>query len=139
VVRSGVSTVSEVAQRTTDQVTEVFGAAHQRTQQLGERVTQNLQAVTQSSTVLAREIQEVSGECLEMVQERMQKNLDGVNALVRCRTLAEFLAVQTSLLRDNLELTLSNSRRIAELSARVAENTTRTATVQIERSASRAA
>jgi hypothetical protein len=139
VVRSGVSTVSEVAQRTTDQVTEVFGAARQRTQQLGERVTQNLQAVTQSSTVLAREIQEVSGECLEMVQERMQKNLDGVNALVRCRTLPEFLALQTSLLRDNLELTLTNSRRIAELSARVAENTTRTATVQIERSASRTA
>src|ERR671916_1588622 len=56
VVRSGVSTVSEVAQRTTDQVTEVFGAARQRTQDLSERATQNLQAITQSSTTLARGI-----------------------------------------------------------------------------------
>jgi hypothetical protein len=139
VVQSGVSTASEMAQRTTDQVTEVFGAARQRTQDLSARATQSFQAVTQSSAALARGIQEVSGECLEMVQERVQKNLDGVNALVRCRTLPELLAVQTSLIRDNLELTLSNSRRIAELSAQVTENATRTATVQMERSASRTA
>ena len=60
-------------------------------------------------------------------------------ALARCRTLPEFLAVQSSLLRDNLELTLSNSRRIAELSARVTDHATRTVTAEIERSASRAA
>ena len=91
VAQSGVSTAAEVAQRTTDQVTEVLGAARQRTQELTERTSQNLQAVTQSSALLARGLQDVSGECLEMVQERLQKNLDGVNALVRCRTLPEFL------------------------------------------------
>jgi hypothetical protein len=139
VVQSGVSTVTEVAQRTTDQVTEVFGIARQRTQDLSTRATQNFQAIAQSSTVLAREIQEVSGECLEMVQDRVQKNLDGVNALVRCRTLPEFLAVHSSLIRDNLELTLSNSRRIAELATRVADHAARTATVQMERSARRPA
>jgi hypothetical protein len=139
VARSGVSTAVEVAQRTTDQITEVFGAAPQRTQHLTERATQNLQAVTRSSAILAREIQDASGVGLEMVQERVQKNLDGMNALVRCRTLAEFLAVQSSLVRDNLELTLTNSRRIAELSTRFADNATRTATAQIERNANRGA
>jgi hypothetical protein len=139
VVRSGVSTGAEVAQHMTDQLAEVSGAARQRTQQLTERATQNLQAVTQSSAILARGIQEASGECLKMVQERMQKNLDGVNALVRCRSLPEFLEVQSSLFRDNLELTLTNSRRIAELSARVAETAARTAKAEADRSANRAA
>jgi hypothetical protein len=139
VARSGAGAGAEVARRMTEQVTEVSGAGGQRTQQLTERATQNLQAVTQSSAVLARGIQEASGECLEMVQERMQKNLDGVNALVRCRSLPEFLAAQSSLLRDNLELTLANSRRIAELSARVAENAARAATAEANRSAGRAA
>jgi hypothetical protein len=139
VVRSSAGAGAEVARRMTEQVTEVSGAARQRTQQLTERATQNLQAVTQSSAVLARGIQEASGECLEMVQERMQKNLDGVNALVRCRSLQEFLAAQSSLLRDNLELTLANSRRLAELSARVAETAARAATAEANRSASRAA
>lgn len=139
VVRSGVSTTAEVAQRTTEQVTEVFGAARQRTQQLTERATQSLQAVTQSSALLARGVQEASGECLEMVQERVQKNLDGMNALVRCRSIPEFLEVQSSLFRDNLELTLTNSRRIAELSARVADTAARTATAETNRSVNRAA
>ena len=135
VAQTSVSTVVEVAQRTTDQVTEVFGAARQRTQELTKRATENLQVVTQSSAILARGIQEASGECLEMVQERMQKNLDGVNALVRCRSLPEFLAVQSSLLRDNLELTLANSRRIAEFSTRVAETAARAATAEANRAA----
>jgi hypothetical protein len=139
VVRSGVSTTAEVAQRTTEQVTEVLGAARQRTQDLTERATQNLQAVTRSSAVLARGIQEASGECLEMVQERMQKNLDGMNALARCRSLPEFLEAQSSLLRDNLELTLTNSRRIAELSARVADTAARTTAAETSRSVNRAA
>jgi len=139
VARSGAGAGAEVARRMTEQVTEVSGAGGQRTQQLTERATQNLQAVTQSSAVLARGIQEASGECLEMVQERMQKNLDGVNALFRCRSLPEFLEAQSSLMRDNLELTLANSRRIAELSARVAETAARAATAEANRSAGRAA
>jgi hypothetical protein len=139
VAQTSVSTVVEVAQRTTDQVTEVFGAARQRTQELTKRATENLQVVTQSSAILARGIQEASGECLEMVQERMQKNLDGMSALVRCRSLPEFLEAQGSLLRANLELTLTNSRRIAELSSRVASTATRTTTAGASQSGNHAA
>lgn len=139
VAQGSISTAVEAAQRTTDQVTEVFGAARQGTRQLTERATQSLQAVSRSSAMLARGVQEASGDCLEMVQERVQKNLDGMNALVRCRSLPEFLEVQSSLFRDNLELTLTNGRRIAELSARVAETAVRTATAETDRSANRAA
>ncbi len=53
--------------------------------------------------------------------------------------LPEFMAAQSSLFRDNLELTLANSRRIAELSAQVAGTATRTATSETSRSATRAA
>jgi hypothetical protein len=84
-------------------------------------------------------MQDASGECLEMIQERLQKNLDGLNALARCRTLPEFLAAQSSLLRDNLELTLTNSRRLAELSTQVAGRATQTVTAESEQSARRAA
>jgi hypothetical protein len=121
VVQTTVGTASDVAQRTSDQVTQGLGAARQRTQDMTERASQSLQAVTQSSTVLARGFQDASGEYFEMVQERVQKNLDGINAVVRCRTLPEFLAAQGSLFRSNMELTLANSRRIAEISARFAE------------------
>jgi hypothetical protein len=139
VVQTSVSTAAEVAQRTTDQATEVLGEARQRAQDLAERTSQNLQTVTRSSTLLARNVQEVSSECLDMVQERMRKNLDGVNALVRCRTLPELLRAQGTLFRDNMELTLTNSRRLAEISARFADNATRTAAAQVEQNVTRVA
>jgi hypothetical protein len=68
----------------------------------------------------------MSQEWLEMSQNRLQKNLDGLNALVRCRSILDFVAVQRSLARDNLELTIENSRRVAELSARMVDETART-------------
>src|ERR687890_19342 len=63
VVRSGVSTSSDLAQRTTDQVTETLGAVRERTQHLTDSATQNLQAVTHTSLTLARGMQDASGEC----------------------------------------------------------------------------
>ena len=139
VVQTTVSTGSEMAQRATDQITQVLGATRQRSQDLTQRTSQSLQAVAETSAGLARGLQDASGECVEMIQERLQTNLDGVNALVRCRTLPELLQAQGSLFQSNLELTLTNSRRVAEISTRFVENATRTVTAQAERSINRAA
>jgi polyhydroxyalkanoate synthesis regulator phasin len=139
VVQTTVSTGSELAQRATDQVTEVLGAARQRSQDLTQRTSQSLQAVAETSADLARGLQDASGECVEMIQERLQTNLDGVNALVRCRTLPELLQAQGSLFQSNLELTLANSRRVAEISTRFVENANRTVTAQAEWTINRAA
>jgi hypothetical protein len=129
-VQTGLSAASEVAQRTTERVGEVLGAARQRGDEITQRASQNLESFAQSGTALARGMQDVSSECLSMVQERMQKNLDGINAVVRSRTLPELMAAQGLLFRENLELTISNSRRIVELSTRIADTTTRTATAR---------
>ena len=139
VVQTTVSAGSELAQRTTDQMTQVLGAAGQRAQDLTQRTSQSLQAVAGVSADLARGLQDASGECFEMVREGVQTNLDGVNALVRCRTLPELLQAQGSLFRSNLELTLTNSRRVAEISTRFVENATRTVSAQAKRSITRAA
>ena len=139
VVQTTVSTGSELAQRTADQMTEAFGAARQRSQDLTQRTSQSLQAVAETNADLARGLQDASGECFEMIQERLQTNLDGVKALVRCRTLPELLQAQGSLFQSNLELTLANSRRVAEISTRFVDNATRTVTAQVERSSNRAA
>jgi hypothetical protein len=74
-----------------------------------------------------------------MVQERVQKNVDGMHALLRCRSLPELLAAQSALFQENLELTLSNSRRLTEASVKLAEKFPRTFTVQSAKNASRTA
>ena len=88
------------------------------------------------STVLARGVQDVSREWFELSQKRLQMNLDGLRSLAQCRSVPDFMAVQASLIRDNLEQTLDTSRRMAELTQQLAE-ASRTVTVQAEKSLQR--
>jgi hypothetical protein len=129
------STVSEVARRSTDQAMQVFSVPNGEGQGLVEQASQNLRAVTQSGTVLIRGAQDVSREWLELSQKRWQRNLEGLAALARCRSMPDFVAAQTSLIRDNLDQTIDNSRRFAELARQVADEAARTMTVQAERTA----
>lgn len=139
VVQTAVGAVSEVAQRATEQMTQASGAVGDRAQKLTERTAETLHAAAETGTAFARGLQDASGECLGMVQERLRTNLDGVNALVRCRSLPELLKVQSSLFRTNVELTWANVHRLAELSTRFAGDATRLAAAQTERNAGRAA
>ena len=104
---------------------------------LSEEAAHNLRAVAQSGTVLVRGLQDVSREVADRSQQRLQRNLDGLQALARCRSMTDFVEVQSSLLRDNLEQTVENSRRIAELTIQMADEATRTVTVQAEKTAER--
>jgi hypothetical protein len=128
---------SEVARRATGQSMPVLGRPGSEAQGLTEEAAHNLRAVAQSGTALARGVQDVSREIVERSQQRLQRNLDGVQALARCRSMSDFIEVQSSLLRDNLEQTLENSRRIAELTIQMADEATKAVTAQAEKTAQR--
>jgi hypothetical protein len=128
---------SELARRSTGQTMTMVGRPEGEAQGLTEEAAHNLRAVVQSGTVLARGLQDVSREVVERSQRRLQSNLDGLQALARCRSMTDFMEVQSALLRNNLEQTLENSRRIAELTIQMTDEATRTVTVQAEKSAQR--
>lgn len=136
-VHTGLSTASELARLTTDQAMQFFNPGKRDARSLGDEASRNLQAVAQAGTVLTRGVQDVSREWFELSQKRLQMNLDGWSSLARCRSVADLVAVQTSLIRDNLEQTLGNSRRMAELTQQLANEASRTVTVQAEKSSQR--
>ena len=131
-VRQGFGTASDVAQRSTEQFVQLFSLSGKQTEEAAGRAAEGLQAVAQSSTVLVGGLQEVSREWFEMTQNRLQKNIEAFTALAQCRSLQDLVAAQTSLVRDNLELTLANSQRLTRLSVGVIEEATRTIAVQPE-------
>jgi phasin family protein len=135
-VQTSFEAVSDIARRSTDQSVQLFARAD--AQDLAGQVSENLRAVAQSSTALVRGVQDVSREALELSQKRLQTNLDGLNQLARCRTLSDFVAAQSSLLRENVEQTLNNSRRLAELTIQATDEATRTVTGQVEKVTQRA-
>jgi hypothetical protein len=129
-VRTGVGRAAEVAQRSTDNVAQLFSLSTKQTQEAAGQAAERMQAVAQSGTALVRGFQEVSRAVFEMTQDRFQRNVEALTALSRCRSVPEFLAAQTSLLRDNVDLTLENSQRLAQLSVGVVEEVSRTVTVE---------
>ena len=136
-VQTSLSTASELARLSTDQAMQLFNTRKGDSRSLGDETSRNLQALAQSGTVLARGVQDVSREWFELSQKRLLKNLDGLSSLAQCRSVPDFMAVQTSLIRDNLEQTLDNSRRMAELTRQLADEASRIVTAQAEKSLQR--
>ena len=70
--------------------------------------------------MLARGFQDISREWASLAQDQVRRNLDAFNALLRYRRPHDVVAVQSGLVRDSLELAVTNGRQIAELSVKVA-------------------
>jgi hypothetical protein len=137
VVQNCFSTTSELTRRSAGESLQTIGRPDGAALGLSGEAAHNLRAVAQSSTALARGLQEVSREVVDRNQKRLQRNLEGLRALARCRSMTDFVEVQSSLLRDNLEQTVENSRRVAELTLQMADEATRTVTAQAEKTAQR--
>src|SRR5690348_972399 len=93
--QSGLNTTTETFQRATDQFTKVLGFSGPQAEQLAHRASENLQAVSQANTVLARGFQEASHAWISLAQERVTKNLEGLNRLAGTRSVQDFVAVQS--------------------------------------------
>jgi phasin family protein len=128
--RSGFDSASASARRFTDQVTQAYGFTGEGHEELTRQRAQNLEVFAEAGAVLSRGVQNLSHECFSLMQERFQKNLDDFAALGRCRSIPEFLAVQSKLVRDNFERTFESTRRIAEISTRLANEASQTLTAQ---------
>jgi hemerythrin-like domain-containing protein len=136
-VQTSFGAFSELTRRSTGQNMPTDDRTKAVALRLSEEAAHNLRAVAQSSTALAHGLQEVSREVVDRSQKRLQRNLDGLQALARCRSVTDFIEAQTALLRDNLEQTVENSRCLAELTIQMTEEATRTVTVQADKTAER--
>jgi len=115
----------------------VLGFSGPQSEELTRRSSENVQAVTEASTVITKGAQELSREWLKIAQDRHAKNIDGIKRLAGCRSVQDLIAVQSDLLRDSLQELINTNKRVAELSVRLANEAAQR--FQTQASASRAA
>jgi len=136
-MQAGLDTAAQSFQRMTDQFTNVLGFSGPQAEALARRSSQNLQAVSQAASVLARGFQEASHKWLGLAQERVKENIDGLNQLAGCRSVQDFVAVQSDLVRERFWQVIDTNKRVAELAIRVAEEAGRIIQAQAAKTADR--
>jgi hypothetical protein len=115
-----------VASEIVDRATEVAEHQGRVTSNLLDHAPQYVQAIARSNRILARGAGTIALEWFGLRQERLLKNLDGMNDLLACRSMPDLVNLQSSLVRQNVEQMIGNSQRLAQISAQVAQEATQT-------------
>lgn len=119
--QSGIEMASRMGGRSADDFARVFGLSGDEMRQANEQSSRNVDAIVESSTVITQGIDGISREWFEFARKRVEQNMQRINELARCRSPQQLAAIHSEILRDNIEDLLQSSRRVAEISARLAE------------------
>jgi hypothetical protein len=133
--RTGLGTMAEAAQRTSDQVMQALKQAHD----LALQSSQNLAVMTEAGNILSRGFADISQEWFSLMQAQLQRNVDGFTALARCRSIPDFIELQSELVRDRLQQTVDGVGRMTAVSTRIADETTQTVSTQLRKNTPRRA
>ena len=114
---AGLRTVEDVATRASGRMADSVGEQ-----------TRSFAVATQSGTALASGFQDASREWMGWAQARLQNQTAGFAALMQCRTPQDFFAVQTRLVREDMELSLETGRRVFGIAASAATDAASTVT-----------
>jgi phasin family protein len=120
--RNSSEAASRIAERSVDQFSKLFGLTGDTARETMQQSAGNVQALIESSTFVMDGLQNVSGEWVRFVQSRIEENLEHFEELLGCRTPQECMALQTRLVRDNIEALLDSARRTSEISTKLADN-----------------
>jgi hypothetical protein len=126
IVQRSVETASQQAREAADRFTRTLGFSGENSERLARQSKQNMEAVTRCGTVLTQAFQDVSRSWFGLVQKQFQHNLDGMNKLVRAKSVQEFTAIQSDLVRESLQHMVQDSKAITETSARAVEEASKT-------------
>jgi phasin family protein len=120
--RFGLEMATSVMGRSTEQFGRTLGLSGEGVQQATERSARNTQTVLYTGTAAAKVMGGISQECLQMVRHQVEKNMDHMNEFWACRTPQDLAVIQSDMVRETVETVLESSRRIADMSIKMADD-----------------
>lgn len=125
-MQEGLETASNQARDVGDQLSRAFGYTGEDSERLAQQSKQNMEAVAHCGTVFTQAFQDASRIWLDLGQKQWQRNLDGLNKLARTKSVQEFSAIQSELVREGLQSMIQDGKAITETSARAVEEASKT-------------
>jgi hypothetical protein len=123
---------ARLAESSVNQFGRVLGLSGDGTHTTAQQSSENIDAIVRSGAMIVEVTQSISREWTDFARERIEQNFNRFDSLLRCRTPQDFAALQSELLRDNLESFLQCARRVAEKSVHVADESTRKVAEKVE-------
>lgn len=118
--RKAMGSITDTAGRTTEQLQRVLGLSKEAQGEVASQTRETMDVMVQCGSVLADGLQNAWREWVGLAQDVTARNAEGMNALMRSRSVPDFYAAQSRMLKDNMQLVLSRSVKISELSASTA-------------------
>lgn len=132
-LRFSMEMTTAILGRSTDQFGRAFGLSGDEAQRATERSARNAETILYSATAIAKGMDGVSREYLDFIRHQLDKSMDRMNELWRCRTPQDVAAVQSDVVRDTISSAFESSRRMADVSLKVADDAGKHITQSIER------
>jgi hypothetical protein len=131
--RFGLDTATAVMGRSTDQLGRTLGLSGNEAQQATERSARNTETILYTGTAATKLMGGMSREYFEFVRHQVENSMDRMNELWRCRTPQDVAAVQSDLVRETVGSVLESSRRMADMSLKLADDAAKHMTQNMER------
>jgi len=121
-MESSVDAASQGFRNASDQFARTLGYSGEEGERLARQSGQNVDAITKFGTVLTQAYQDTLRDWYGLAQRQLQRNLEGLSKLAHCRSVQEFAATQSVLIRESLQHVVQDSRLIAENSLEAVNN-----------------
>jgi len=119
--------INETTRKAADQTAQTSGAmseaAEHASRAASEAVRRNADAFSNTwRSIVTSGMQNVSGEWMRFMQNRVEENLKRFDEMMSCRTVHDCFAIQAQIARDNCEAFLQTARLTSELSTKLADD-----------------
>lgn len=121
--RFGLDVPSVMMGRSADQIGQTLGVSGDDAQRAAEHSAGNAEMILHSTTAVSKMMAEVSREHFDFWRHQIENSMGRMNELWRCRTPQDLLAVHSDLVRESMGAFLESSRRVADMSVKMVDDT----------------
>jgi phasin family protein len=114
-IETGIETAVHSLERIAEHFTTAMGFAGPEAEKVAARSRENLDAISQANSVMLKGAEDMSHQWMVIAKEAFAKNFDALARVSECRTLQDLAAMQSDLLRDNMNRAIEGGRKAAEI------------------------